>query len=289
MKGLSPAIWREAQRRGVPIVHTAHDFHLLCRRGTMLDGQGAVCRRRCPSCRIYGTWYRRQARAISVLCSPSSHVAQRHSALGLAPSQGMAVVHNGVGGTPLARPPRTPGRPLRLLFVGQLCREKGVQVLLAALAQMAPDVIVEVAGRGELEPLVRAAAARDPRLRFAGFVRGEAKRHLFDAADALVFPSVWPEPAGLVIAEAFMQGAPVVASDIGGISEFVRDGGNGLLVAPGGPAALAAAVQRLRDQPGLLEALSRGASHDAARYTVAGMVGRYRELYRAARPCGGVR
>jgi glycosyltransferase involved in cell wall biosynthesis len=74
--------------------------------------------------------------------------------------------------------------------------------------------------------------------------------------DVLVVPSLWLENSPLVIHEAYLAGVPVVGSRIGGIADLVRDGWNGLLVEPGSPSGLAAALRQLVDRPGLLAHLA---------------------------------
>ena len=84
------------------------------------------------------------------------------------------------------------------------------------------------------------------------------------AADALVVPSTRPEPLGLVALEAGAAGLPVVASAAGGVAEAVRDGVSGLLVAPGDPAALAAALARLAADPGEAARMGRAGAQVVA-------------------------
>jgi glycosyltransferase involved in cell wall biosynthesis len=89
---------------------------------------------------------------------------------------------------------------------------------------------------------------------------------------ALVAPSVWPEPFGIVVAEALAAGRPVVASAIGGIPEIVRDGREGLLVTPSDSAALAAALRRIAREHELRDVLAANAAERARAYLPEGVV-----------------
>jgi glycosyltransferase involved in cell wall biosynthesis len=139
--------------------------------------------------------------------------------------------------------------PVDLLYVGQLLRGKGVQVLLRALARLPEGRTLDVAGAGNHEGALRRLAARlgvDGRVRWRGVV--EDAQSWMRAAACVVVPSVWPEPYGLVAAEAVALGRPVVASDVGGIPEAC--GGKAVLVPPGDVAALAEALARTeRNRP----------------------------------------
>ncbi|HLU39385.1 MAG TPA: glycosyltransferase, partial [Planctomycetota bacterium] len=81
---------------------------------------------------------------------------------------------------------------------------------------------------------------------------------LLALVDVVVVPSVWDDCAPLVVAEALAARAPVVGSRIGGIPDFVRDGENGLLFAPGDATDLARCLRAFADDPGLLGRLQRG-------------------------------
>ena len=85
--------------------------------------------------------------------------------------------------------------------------------------------------------------------------RTTTSRASFAAIDVLVVPSIWPEVTGLVVLEAFLAGVPVVASRIGGLTEAVRDGVDGLLFCAGDAADLGRALRRLVEEPSLLHRL----------------------------------
>jgi glycosyltransferase involved in cell wall biosynthesis len=132
-----------------------------------------------------------------------------------------------------------------LVFAGRLGPQKALDVLLRALTRV-PDVALVVAGDGpERAPLERMSVELelDGRVSLLGAVPRERVLGLFHAADASVLPSAWENFPHTVV-EALAVGCPVIASAVGGVPEVVRDGENGLLVAPRDPAALAAAIER---------------------------------------------
>ena len=129
-----------------------------------------------------------------------------------------------------------------LLYVGQLIRGKGVQLLLAAMAQLKAPRTLDVVGTGNMEGELKALAARlglADRVRWRGFQ--ENPQAWMRAAKCVVVPSFWQEPYGLVAAEAVALGRPVVAFAIGGLPEAC--GGKATLVPPGDVAALAQALE----------------------------------------------
>ncbi len=142
--------------------------------------------------------------------------------------------------------------------IGTLEPRKGQDVLLAALALLpAAEVAVKIAGRA-LDPAFVRQLPADPRVEFLGALEHAAAVGLLRAADFLVLPSR-DETMPLVLLEAMSLGKPIVSTDVGGIAEWLRDGENGLLVPPGDPAALAAALRRLLGDSALRARLGRAA------------------------------
>ena len=134
--------------------------------------------------------------------------------------------------------------PVDLLYVGQLIRGKGVQLLLQAMARMETSRTLDVVGTGNMEGELKALAARlglGDRVRFRGFQ--ENPQGWMRRAACVVVPSFWQEPYGLVAAEAVALGRPVVAFAIGGLPEACQ--GRATLVPPGDVKALAAALDNL--------------------------------------------
>ena len=135
-----------------------------------------------------------------------------------------------------------------LLFVGQLIRGKGVQLLLRAMARMRTRRTLDIVGAGNLEGHLRALAERlgvADRVRFRGFQSDP--QAWMRAAACVVVPSFWQEPYGLVAAEAVALGRPVVAFAIGGLPEAC--GGKATLAPPGDVAALARALDQTTKRP----------------------------------------
>lgn len=130
-----------------------------------------------------------------------------------------------------------------LLYVGQLVRGKGVQLLLAAMARMKARRTLDIVGAGNMEPKLRALAESlgiSGRVRFNGFQRDPQEWML--RAECVVVPSFWQEPYGLVAAEAVALGRKVVAFAVGGLPEAC--GGKATLVPPGDVDALAKALEK---------------------------------------------
>lgn len=211
---------------------------------------------------------------------------------------GARVFPNGVD-TRIFRPLPAPERErLRLSFgappdafivgyAGQLIPEKGVDLLLHALAQT-PSAYGLIVGAGREEERLKALAAGQGlagRVRFTGSLKPSGVAEAMNAMDALALPSRttphWVEFFGRALIEAMACGAPVVGSDSGEIARVV--GGAGLIVPEGDAAALADAVQRLQRDPQLAARLrENGQRRVQENYAWEKIAADTAEAYRAA-------
>ncbi len=156
--------------------------------------------------------------------------------------------------------PDNAGGSARILVVAHLIPEKGVDHLLRGFARLSHPARLIVVGdgpqRAELWALATDLGIGD-RTELVG-LRDDVQAFL-QQADVFVHPAVWAEAFGWTIAEAMATGCPVVASRTGGIPELIGDGETGLLVEPGNPEAIAAALRRLLSSPDLRQQLAAAA------------------------------
>ncbi|MEO0477933.1 MAG: glycosyltransferase [Planctomycetota bacterium] len=141
----------------------------------------------------------------------------------------------------------TPARKLRCAFVGSLSEHKGTQVAVDAVLAAGPEVELTLHGRETDFPdysrALRQRIGDDPRVRFAGPFERDRLSDVLATTDLLIAPSLWYENTPFVVLEAQMARVPVAVSDLGGMSEIVQDGTNGLVFPAGDSASLA---ERLR-------------------------------------------
>jgi glycosyltransferase involved in cell wall biosynthesis len=152
--------------------------------------------------------------------------------------------------------------PLRVGFIGTLAPHKGCDLLVRAMRSLDLDATLDIYGNLQRFELfvehLRGLAAGDERINFAGPFQRENVGEVLSRLDVLVVPSRWYENQPGVILEAFAAGMPVVATDLGGMSEFVRHEENGLLFDLGDAKGLAYQLRRLAEEPGLLGKLRAG-------------------------------
>jgi glycosyltransferase involved in cell wall biosynthesis len=261
---LSPSILRPVGRADAAAVMTLHDYKLACPTYRFLDGHG-ICEACLPH-RFWSPTLRRCNRGSVGASTLSGAELAFHTLVGA-----YGVVHRFACPSRFLEGKMRAGRvyPDRLrwlpnyvdamaiepktapggdvLYVGRLSEEKGVDVLLEALAR-APELRANVVGdgpaRSSLERLAATLAVSD-RVRFHGRLAADDVHGAMREAAVLVVPSRWYENMPITVLESFAAGVPVVASALGGIPELIEDGQDGTLVPPDEPMILAEALRSL--------------------------------------------
>jgi glycosyltransferase involved in cell wall biosynthesis len=266
---ISASIFRQAKSAGIPVVHTIHNYRLLCA-GATLFRDGRVC----EDC--LGSTFRTAA---------IRHRCYRGSALGTAAATAGMLAHwtagtwrNSVdqfialtefsraklveGGLPAEKisvkpnfvepaPEPGAGDGGYFLYAGRLTEEKGLRVLLECwrnAPQLPPLFIV---GDGPLRAEVQFAAACIKNVRWLGMQSSEEVVALMKRAKATLCPSLWYEGMPRVVIESLAVGTPVIASNIGGYPEMIVEGESGALFATGNAGALLGRIRELEERSAL--------------------------------------
>jgi glycogen synthase len=249
------AEWLDWGRWADPWVHSFRG-----RRSRLKRLAGAVCQ--IPVEPRYGE----AARYVFV----SEHTRKHALSLGLGLAD-TGVAHSGIHPNFLDPAPEGPWA-WRLLYVGRLDPNKGVDTAVEALRDLPPEARLELIGGWDPNEEARLLALAQSlgvaeRVHFGGQRDRERVVEAYGRADAVVFPVRWDEPWGLVPLEAMARGRPVVATGRGGSAEYLRDEDNCLLFEADDSEALASALERLAGDSGLRTRLRRGGLETAARHT----------------------
>lgn len=244
LKGIGLPISRAIRSAGFFHLHHVHDVQLGVPSGLILAGH----EQRLALVRVGQRWYSAICRAIigspNIVLMPSRFLAAFYRERGFFPKSEVVVMPNPAPNIkPLERGQRVAG-PLRLLFVGQLVEHKGIRFLMDTLKSLDRPFELSIAGDGQLHSWVQETARSDKRLIYVGYSSIDRLQQLFRMADVLVVPSLCYENSPTVIYEALQSGLSVVAADIGGVAELIKEGENGFLFKPGDPDALLVALRQ---------------------------------------------
>jgi glycosyltransferase involved in cell wall biosynthesis len=250
LTGFSCAVWAAVKSRRLPLIHTLHDYSLICPKTSMFK-DGRNCQGQCTACAFYTSPSKRLSEHVDHVVGVSRFTLERHLTAGYFQHAEARVIHNALPGRPASgAPPDRTGRPLRLGYVGQLTPTKGIGELVRQMSAWdSSQCQLVVAGRGAAayEALLRRDAPEN--VRFLGFVNPD---EVYRAIDVLVVPSLWQEPLAMTVLEAYMHGIPVIVSSRGGLPEAIEEKRTGLVYEPLEPGGLRRAVDVFLGAPQLL-------------------------------------
>jgi len=278
-----------ARHAGVPVVLTEHEYSHVCATKRLMRGGDHVCPGPTPiACvRCAASWYgpvvgpgvaltnalarRTRARHVDAFIPVSSVVAIKTGLPGRSP---YVVIPNFIPDDLVVNEP-APNPEGPIVFVGLLSRDKGIAVLLDAhrrlgglrrlvlAGRMLDDTPLDLSGDVELRGLLDHPSVMD----------------LMRTSCVVVVPSTFQDPCPTVVLEAMAVGRPVVAAASGGIVDLVDDGVTGVLVPPGDPVALSAALSAVVNDPQRASAMGQAAHTRVRSFTASVVVGWVENLY----------
>ena len=253
---ISASIFKICQQAKIPVVHTLHNYRLLCVNATLFrDG------RVCEDC--VGTTFRTPG--VFHKCYHESHLGSAIATAGMLSQWALGTWQHSVdrfialshfskqklieGGLPpekiLVKPnfiDPDPGPGLGdggyLIFVGRLTEEKGLRTLLECWRHGQDLPLLRIVGTGPLQEEIAAAATNLPNLEWLGGRTVKEVAELMSRASATLCPSLWYEGMPRVVIESLAVGTPVVASNIGCYPEMIVDNESGVLFSTGDSNAL---------------------------------------------------
>lgn len=265
---LSPSVLERAHQLGIPTVLTLHDYSLRCPAGTLSRTLAPECRAlSCAGHRydravrfscVHGSRaasaiaatellvaraLRRYERSVDLFLVPSHYVATRMIESGLTADR-VRLVPNAIEASP--EEVTAPGS--QILAYGRLVDVKGFDLAIAAARAMPAQKFV-IAGEGPERGNLEAAAQGLANVEFTGLVSMEEIPALIRKSLAVLVPSIWPEPFGMVVLESWREGRAVIVTRRGALPEIVDHGRTGIVIEPGDALAAASAIQSLVDEP----------------------------------------
>ena len=282
-----------------PVMMTAHDYGLVCARRTLVDRSGTSCPgpswRRCGPCA--GSQYGlakghvlavaslsslRLLKNVATFTAVSDYVSNRLSpTIARVTGQPIHTLYSFVpdglyeSGWQAERPEFLPAEDGYLLYVGQLSRHKGVDVLIDAYRRLpSPPPLVML---GTPHPTSPAPASLPAGVTMRTNVAYPSVIAAMVRAACVVVPSVWPEPFGMTVCEAQNCGIPVIASAVGGIPEQVVDRKTGWLVPAADERALADRLTELLASGDRARAMGQAGRLHGRRFTAAHGIGAFEE------------
>ncbi|MFA6393426.1 MAG: glycosyltransferase [Patescibacteria group bacterium] len=235
LKGIGYLIPRLIKRLGVAHHHYLHDIQLIYPSGLLYYGEEKKLNS--APARIYQQICVRLFSSPDKVISPTNWLMDLHGERGFFKRSKLEIKEFLTGGNELRIKNcelriKNAGKAFKFLFVGQVERHKGVEMLIKAFSGLKAKAELLIIGDGSFLPSLKGKAGDEPRIKFLGRKSPEEVEKLMSESDCLIVPSLCWENAPAVIYEAYRAGLPVIASRIGGIPEIIAKLG-GELFTPG--------------------------------------------------------
>lgn len=264
---ISPSIFSVLKKHKIPLIHTAHDYRMVCPAYTFTDSSGNVCEK-CRGKNFYWCAVKRCSKGhlLESLIMTSEMYFRNSFFSPVNNLDGVIYVSNFSKQKHLQYKPsfsKVPDMALYnfvseknsdflaqnkrsyFLYFGRLSHEKGVRTLIEAFRRM-PDLQLKIVGIGpeEQELIDYVRNNKITNIEFMGFKTGDDLKKLVSAASFVIVPSEWYENNPMTVIEAYSMGVPVIGAKIGGIPEILPDGKTGFLFTPKDAADLKNVVAR---------------------------------------------
>ena len=234
---ISPVVWKIGKKNNVKVIHTLRDYMMCCPIVSLECSNGL-----CPSkigrvmCPFHRLMNRIHTKYVDVVTAPSAFTLSKVCSLGFFKKSKSVVVPNAIdyndkdvlsiADKKIARKSST----LNFVYLGTLSPKKGILSLLTAFQDITDDTCeLWIAGKGELEKEVTEASTRNKRIHYLGFLNENEVNGLMKTMDVLICPSLWNEPFGRVVLDAYKNATPVICSDRGALPSLVIEGKTGLI------------------------------------------------------------
>lgn len=249
----STSVWKYASKKHIKIVHTIRDYFLSCYR-TSMGCEGCDI----PQfiCKAYKSINRKSSQCVDIVTAPSEITLQKSLNDGLFSKARSFCIPNAIDfelqdvqKKCITHKERMKAKStFRILYLGALSERKGVRWLLEVFSELKrSNIELCIAGKGDLLNLVEQTVEREPNISYLGFLGADEVEREIEKSDVLVVPSLWEEPFGRVVLDAYKQGVPVVACRSGGLSDIVVHETTGILVEPNNSKELSEALIKIVD------------------------------------------
>jgi len=264
---LSTGIVSQIKKRGIPVVFTLHDYWLICPKGQLLKPNLTLCEQpfysNCFYClekslnpnniikklrnfRFKNNFLGRSRnllekifKDIDLFIAPSNFIRNKFIKFGM-PEEKIIYSDNGMDLSLFKDIAKSKADIIRFGFIGTIIPSKGLHVLLKAFNRIKnARVVLRIYGKSLMTNWIfnyyhriLRAAGRNKSIKFMGTFDNKDVGRIFKEIDVLIFASLWQENSPLVLHEAILTNTPVIASDIGGVNEFINHH-NGVLFKAG--------------------------------------------------------
>lgn len=265
LTGFSISSWNAISAAKIPIIQVLHDLYLLCANSNMFKN-GHACKAQCTACSILRLPHKKASKAVTAVVGVSSFVLNRLTSFGYFTNATKVVINNArsIADHQPQKNLLDLSHSIKFGYIGTLVASKGIELLIKEFLSIDdPNATLTIAGSGKIEYVnyLKTLADSD-KIKFVGYIKSS---DFYSQIDVSIVPSLWPDTFPGVAFESCAHHVPVIASNIGGLPEIIRDRENGLLCDITNPKSLLTALNLLSNDRALLDELSKSARESVSK------------------------
>ena len=276
--GLSYSFWKVIKKNKIPSVHTLHDYYLLCLKSTIYS-KDKNCTSLCYKCRFFSFPRKFLSKNVDAVVGTTKFILKRHTCEGFFHDSKKFIIGSPVKINTNIYQKEKINKPLTFAFIGLISKTKGIEILLDTFTKLGCNVNLIILGQAKNKNYEENLKLRfsSENIKFLGFSNIS---ELMPKIDVLIIPSLWHEPFGRVIIEAYSYGKPVIGSNRGGIPELIEDGKTGFIFDPDKNEDLKSKITLFINDPKLIFSMSKNCIYFAKQYSAERTVIKYIGLYK---------
>lgn len=239
--GITPIVWKIAKKKNIRLVHTIRDYYLMCPLVAMSckKTNGEKCVHPGLGCQLHRNLNRIHSQYVDCVTAPSALTLNVLVDDGFFKNSEKKVIANAtdfdidaVKKILSVRVAEVDKREdVSFVYLGTLSEQKGIRWMIDSFKAIENKTCkLYIAGKGDLQDYVIEETKMDNRIEFVGFLNERQVSQLLQKADVLLCPSLWEEPFGRVVLDAYKNAMPVICSNMGALPELVEDGETGFVV-----------------------------------------------------------
>lgn len=253
LKGLGFLIPRLIEKKKIKYIQTVHDVQLVVPSGLLIKGEEKSFLNTFWLARLWQTWSRWLFASPDLVVFPSKWLKEFYEQRGFFPNSKLVVMPNPT------RNFQIPNNNFQInskskiskfadfLFIGQIEKHKGILFLIEVFKNLKLKINLHIVGDGSCLALAKKLAQNNPRIIFHGRLSNNEVHEMIGDSTCLVVPSLCYENSPTVIYESLSHGVPVIASNLGGIGELIKDGHNGWLFEAGNKNSLIGVIEKFSE------------------------------------------
>ena len=250
--GFSPIIWTVTGKLKIPTLQTIRDYYLMCPKSSLMKKGGISCIHPTLFCSVFRAWHRSLSKKIKYVTAPSFYTLNKFIENGFFKKSFNSVIYNAIDydiqnlyKIAEIKKQALCKKQINIIYVGTFSEAKGINVLLEAIKEAPKNIKFHFAGKGKLENEINNAAKENSNIVNHGFLNEDNLNDLLQHMDVLICPSIWGEPFGRVVIDAYKACLPVVVTNCGGLPELVDEGKTGLIIEPNSANAINKALLQI--------------------------------------------